>query len=137
MTTNGAENTNDVTDAELGRLIADHEAVHGRVAELRAELTRIGALWTQVGGVLAQHPENLFQSEAAVVLSASDSVAEADVRLSTIVEMAAELRDAMVKEHELAEGFIEAGKRYVVDGLRSRCEPPPALAERDLMSRTR
>ena len=111
MTTNGAENMNDVTDAELGRLIADHEAVHGRVAELRAELTRISALWTQVGGVLAQHPENLRQSAAAVVLSASDSVAEADVRLSTIVEMAAELRDAMVREQELAEGLIEAGKR--------------------------
>ncbi|MCY4555675.1 MAG: hypothetical protein OXF79_04710 [Chloroflexi bacterium] len=135
MTTNGAEKMNDVTDAELGRLIADHEAVHGRVAELRAELTRIGALWTQVGGVLAEHPENLRQSAAAaVVLSAADSVAEADLRVSTIVEMAAELRDAMVREHELAEGLIEAGKRYVVDGLRSRREPP---AERDLFSRMR
>ena len=94
--------------------------------QVRAGETDQVVLWQELGVRMAAHLNQVGVAEDAHLVGSQSHV-----------EMAAELRDAMVREHELAEVLIEAGKRYVVDGLRSRREPPTALAERDLMSRTR
>ena len=72
-------------NTDLDKLIDDREKTHDLVAELKAELGRIGADWVLLGNHLSQHPETIHTSEDKIMLGANQSLPRSELDLATVL----------------------------------------------------
>ncbi|MCY4558485.1 MAG: hypothetical protein OXF79_19345 [Chloroflexi bacterium] len=127
--------------ADLGRLIADYEATHERVQELRARMVDTASIWISFASMLSQNPLAVRGDGDTVSLGDESVIARADLDLGQVLREVALLREVEAHERDVEHRLDEAGKHYIVEGLKNRRvdrdvpeqRNPPE--QRDLMSR--
>ena len=127
--------------ADLGRLIADYEATYERVQELRARMVDTASIWISFASMLSQNPLAVRGDGDTVSLGDESVIPCAELDLRQVLREVALLREVEAHARDVERRLDEAGKHYIVEGLKNRrvdrdvSEQRNPPEQRDLMSR--
>ncbi len=121
-------------NADLGKLVDDHEKTHDQVSKLSAELERIGEGFILLGNNLQQSPETILVGEAKIIVKDENhndrTLIWSELGIANVLRTLEEFQQASAREQQLARQLSEAGKHYIVEGLKNRRPSTPDLSER-------